>query len=77
MYTHFGSSDFFQNGQLNYEFKQLMKRLSRKSGWFVPVSTLLDYILEERGPHIISSRERNQLEWKWMMSKIFIVRGTS
>ena len=41
----------YQDGQLNLKFKRLMQRLSRKNGWFVPVSTLLDYIQQERGHH--------------------------
>lgn len=77
MYTHFGTPDFYQNGEPNPRFKQLMERLSRKSGWFVPVSTLLDYILENRGRHVLSAVERNRLEWKWLMNKVLVVRGTS
>jgi hypothetical protein len=78
MYTHFGAPDFYQNGQLNPRFKSLMERLSNKGGWFVPVSTLLDYIQAQRGgQHIITTNERNQLERKWLMEKIFVTRGTS
>jgi hypothetical protein len=69
MYTHFGA-DFFQDGRLNIRFKQLMERLSRKPGWFVPVSTLLDYILNTRGHYSISSAERFKLELKWIIRKI-------
>lgn len=77
MYTHFGSPDFYQDGQINPCFKQLMQRLSGKAGWFVPVSMLLDYIQKERARHNISDRERFRLEWKWLMEKIIIVGGTS
>lgn len=75
MYTHFGTDGFFHNGRLNSDFARLMERLSRKSGWFVPVSTLLDHIQHERGSHVISARERNQLERKWIREKVFITRG--
>lgn len=77
MYTHFGAADFFQDGKLNSNFKFLMKRLSEKEGWFVPVSVLLDYIQKEKGHHVISSRERSKLERKWLMEKVFITSGTS
>lgn len=43
MYTHFGEDHFYEDGHLNSGFKRLIERLSRKDGWFVPVSTLLDY----------------------------------
>ncbi len=69
MYAHFGA-DFYQAGELNPRFKALMKRLSQKNGWFVPVSTLLDYILRTRGVHHLTTRERSQLEWRWLWHKI-------
>jgi hypothetical protein len=43
MYTHFADG-FCQNGELSEKFKKQMKRLSKKSGWFVPASTLLDFL---------------------------------
>ena len=42
MYTHFADG-FCQNDKLSEKFKKQMKRLSKKNGWFVPVSTLLDF----------------------------------
>lgn len=44
MYTHFGAN-FSAGGRLHPRFRSLMDRLSRLNGWFVPVSTLLDYLL--------------------------------
>ncbi len=75
MYTHFGREEFRQNGRLHPEFVRLMERLSRKNGWFVPVSALLDHIQLQRGHYVISARERGQLERKWLLEKVF--RGTS
>ena len=77
MYTHFGTAGFYDDGQLNSDFKRLVERLSRKSGWFVPVSTLLDYMQKERGHHVISARERNRLEWRWLKHKVFVTRGST
>ena len=68
MYTHFGWG-FHQDGVLNVRFRQLMERLSRKNGWFVPVSTLLDYLLEAKGAHTITPAERNGLERKWLADR--------
>jgi hypothetical protein len=69
MYTHFGLG-FYENGRLNGRFRKLMERLSKRNGWFVPAATLLDYILEERGPLALSPGERNALERKWLLHKI-------
>ena len=76
MYTHFGLG-FLENGNINKRFKVLMERISRMNGWFVPVRTLLDHILSTRGPHRISSTERNRLERKWLVHKILSTLGTS
>lgn len=69
MYTHFGK-DFYKNGNVNSQFKFLMNRLSRKNGWFVPVSTLLDYLLKVKGQYTISNRERKRLERKWLFQQM-------
>lgn len=69
MYTHFACG-FYDNGQLDTRFSQLMKKLSNKNGWFVPVVTLLDYLLELNGHHEITSSERRQLEWRWLRNKL-------
>jgi hypothetical protein len=69
MYTHLACG-FYENGSLHARFTELMTRLSRKNGWFVPVSTLLDYILEKRGPHTITAAERAGLERRWLRHKL-------
>jgi len=69
MYTHFGLG-FVEQGALNPRFCALMERLSRKNGWFVPVSTLLDYLLDLRGTRVLRNAERAALERKWLMHKI-------
>jgi hypothetical protein len=76
MYTHFACG-FLENGRINQRFRSLMERLGRMNGWFVPVHTLLDYLLEFRSPHNITDRERNSLERKWLMHKIVNTRGTT
>ena len=71
MYTHFANG-FYQNGRINSRFQFLMGRLGKKNGWFVPVSTLLDYLLEIRGHHGITDKEKKQLERKWLWHKVKI-----
>ena len=74
MYTHFGHG-FVEGQKLDSRFTDLMTRLSQKNGWFVPVSTLLDYIAAQRGAVQIGTSERNRLQNRWLWQKIF--RGTS
>jgi hypothetical protein len=69
MYTHFANS-FCIDGRLDKRFESLIKRLAKKNGWFVPVSTLLDRIREKNGDHVITAGERRALEIKWLWHKI-------
>ena len=57
MYTHFASG-FWRDGRLNPRFTELMARLASKNGWFVPVTTLLDHLVDLRGRTILTSRQR-------------------
>jgi len=74
IYTHFGLG-FMEDGRMDATFVRLMKRLSRKNGWFVPVSTLLDYLGQKRSGTAITDAQRQSLERRWLWEKLF--RGTS
>lgn len=69
MYTHLAKG-FCEDGRLHSEFRQVMERLSKKNGWFVPAGEMLDFILEARGPHVLTNQERRTLEWKWLVHKL-------
>ena len=69
MYTHFGN-DFVQNGSLNSQFQQLIAKIADRDGWFVPVSDILNYLLEKKDNAIVSNAERDKLERKWLINKI-------
>ena len=71
MYTHFADG-FYKNGRISEEFKRQMKRLSNKNGWFVPVSVLLEFLKKENKKHVISFKQRTELEWKWLFDKLVI-----
>jgi hypothetical protein len=71
MYTHFGFRYQDRSGVVDPRFVRLIKRLSRKRGWFVPVATLLDYIRRYRGEKILSPSELSRLECKWLRHKVF------
>jgi len=73
MYTHFAVG-FYRNNQLNRRFEQLIRRLARMNGWFVPVRTLLNFLLETKGPHELSPAERRRLEWRWLLHKTRVGR---
>jgi hypothetical protein len=75
MYTHLASG-FLENRRINRRFKTLMERMSRMNGWFVPVHTLLDFMLQVRDVHCITPIERNVLERKWLWHKLH-TRGRS
>jgi hypothetical protein len=76
MYTHLAKG-FLEEGGINKRFRVLMERMSRLNGWFVPVRTLLDFILQVRGNHVITPAERNDLERRWLWHKIVHTRGRS
>ncbi len=70
MYTHFAKG-FYADGKLNPRFQELMRRLSKKNGWFVPAAALLDYLLQKNGGREITNAQRRRLEWKWLAEKMF------
>lgn len=69
MYAHLGHG-FMEGERPNREFARLMERLSRKNGWFVPTSTMLDHLVQQNGLHEITARERRELEWRWLWGKL-------
>lgn len=69
-YTHFAKG-FYVDGKLEPRFVRLMERLAGLGGWFVPLSTLLDYLAEKRGGiHQITPAERNHLQRRWLATKL-------
>jgi hypothetical protein len=69
VYTHFASG-FCQSGKLDSKFKELICRISKFNGWFVPVSNLLDYLMTVPERPEFNPRVRNMLERKWIAKKI-------
>ena len=69
MYARFANG-FADRGRLEPRFEQLVRRLSQKNGWFVPVATLLDYLMSRRGRYDITPSERKRLESRWLMEKL-------
>lgn len=71
MYTHFAAG-FATDGVVNDRFAQVMDRLSRKNGWFVPVTTLLDFLAARQANPAITAGQRRRLEWRWLASKALV-----
>ncbi len=74
VYTHF-ANDFVRNGQVDSQTKTLLIELSKRKGWFVPVSTLLDYLRDNNSHEVRSLTESIRMEVRWAFSKL--LHGTS
>ncbi|MEN6450728.1 MAG: hypothetical protein ABFC96_09570 [Thermoguttaceae bacterium] len=71
MYTHFANG-FDDKGQIHPRFKALMERLAKKNGWFVPVATLLDFLLTRTNHREIPLPALRRLERRWLLEKLFV-----
>ena len=69
MYTHFGYG-YLENGKLDPEFRRLMTRLSKMNGWFVPVRTVLDFLLARRQTTTLTDAQRTEIEGRWLRDKV-------
>jgi hypothetical protein len=69
MYVHFGHR-FFSDGALDPRFRSSVEHLAKRNGWFVPVSTLLDFLLAQKSTAELSEGERASLERKWLLHKV-------
>lgn len=67
--THFGKY-FVKDGKINEGTKRVLENLSQRSGWFVPVSNILDYLYEHGGRGRISRKEILRMEYKWIWYRI-------
>jgi len=70
IFTHLGQG-FYNDNQINAKFASLMKRLSKKNGWFVPATTLLDFLQAKMGQITLTPKQRNGLQRKWLIEKAF------
>jgi len=71
MYAHFGKG-FYADGALQSRFRRLLERLATKTGWFVPVSRLLDHLADIKGTHTLTDGERQELERRWLLHKMAV-----
>jgi hypothetical protein len=72
MYTHLACG-FASADKVDPRTEQLLRRLSSRNGWFVPVSDLLDFLREERKTAAISAREFVAMEQQWIRDRVALL----
>ncbi len=70
VYTHFANG-FVKDGKVNKETKDLLFELSKRNGWFVPVTVLLDYLKTQQSSETRSLYEQFNMELRWFLTKLF------
>lgn len=68
MYAHLACG-FAEDGKVHGRTEQLLRRLATRNGWFVPVSTLLDFLKSEKSCTDISAGELASMEHRWTLDK--------
>jgi hypothetical protein len=74
MYVHFACG-FVKRGVVDSRTEQLLRRLAGRDGWFVSVSTLLDFLRDERRATIIPATELTSMEQRWAFDKVASLAG--
>jgi len=72
VYTHFASG-FVEQGEVNPDTRRVLEHVSSRNGWFVPVSELLDWLLEKRylsKKHALSWMSQLRLDGRWLLKKL-------
>jgi hypothetical protein len=64
--THLGKG-FVRNGRVREDVVRVLESLSRRSGWFVPLTTLLDYVAAQRGISRLSRWQLFSMEGLWFL----------
>ena len=67
--THFGKG-FARGGQVNAETAGLLRYLADKSGWFVPVSDVLDRLLAAGRGRTLTAGEILRLELRFLADRL-------
>jgi hypothetical protein len=69
MYTHFACG-FVMAGTVDPKVQQLLRALSKRNGWFVPVSVLLDHLRKEHNGCVIPAMELASMERRWALDRV-------
>jgi hypothetical protein len=69
--THLGKG-FARGGSLDPRVRRLLEELERKPGWYVPVSQMLDYLVETQGKGgMLGSWKSAMLEAQYIAGKLW------
>jgi hypothetical protein len=72
MYAHLACG-FAKDGRVHARTEELLRLLAGRNGWFVPVSTLLDFLKAERAATSISAGELTSMERRWAVDKAMLL----
>lgn len=71
VYTHFASGFIDERGVVHQEFANRIKYLSKKQGWFAPVSEVLDWIIAlDPGDRTIGYTDLLRLNLLWLRDRV-------
>jgi hypothetical protein len=70
VYTHFASGFVNPDGELDKEFQDRIIDLSSRGGWFVPVSTLLNYLAANNESTPPSYFYKLKLSYLWFLERL-------
>jgi len=69
--THFGKG-FVKDGVLDPRVHRIFQTLSQKPGWYVPVSEMLDYLVQTQGKgRTLDSLKTAMLETRYLVNKLW------
>jgi hypothetical protein len=64
--THFGKG-FIRNGRVRDDVARALESLSKRPGWFVPLTPLLDHLVAQRGVASLTGPQLFRLEGLWFV----------
>jgi len=69
--THLGKG-FVKDGALDPRVQRVFQVLGQKLGWYVPVSEMLDYLVQSQGKgQVLSSLNTAMLEMRYLVNKLW------
>jgi len=72
--THLGKG-FSKNGQVDPQIVDILQYLASKEGWFVPVSDILDHLLNlKAGPPVLVAHDRIRFEARFLLDRVIGIR---
>jgi hypothetical protein len=71
VYTHFGAGSFYRDGRVHKEFEERLRDLSKRDGWFVPATELLDYLRQQpEWRQELTFREKLRLDTLFLLHRV-------